>query len=62
MSLAERSMQMRIKAMLIPIPVLILAAIACGLRETPTLPGGALETAVAETVQAQLVTFEPIAM
>jgi len=39
---------------------IILAALACGPpARTPTLEPGVLETAVAETVQAQLATGEP---
>ena len=50
---------MRTKALLISVPALVLVMLACGLQRTPELPAGALETAVAETVQAQLATFEP---
>lgn len=50
---------MRTKALLLAVVALILAALACGPPETPALEPGALETAVAQTVQAQLAAGEP---
>ena len=53
---------MRTKSLLMAVVALILAALACGPpARTPTLEPGVLETAVAETVQAQLAAGEPTA-
>ncbi len=50
---------MRAKALLVAVVAFILAALACGPSGAPTLEPGVLETAVAQTVQAQLTTSEP---
>jgi hypothetical protein len=50
---------MRARALLITTAILILAAPACGRQATPTLDAAALETAVAQTVEAQLVADTP---
>lgn len=50
---------MRTKALLTAILALILTVLACGLSRTPTPEPGALETAVAQTVWAELATSEP---
>ncbi len=50
---------MRTKTLLMAVVALILAVLACGPLETPTPEPGAVETAVAQTVQAQSATGEP---
>lgn len=50
---------MRTKTVLASAVVLILVLLACGLPETPTLEPGAVGTAVAQTVQAELTAGEP---